>query len=668
MFKSDKELYEFSRFSLDVSERLLRRDGKRVSVTDKAFDTLCILVRRGGELVAKDELMNEVWADSIVEENNLDQKISMLRQALGERNGKEKFIETVRGRGYRFLPEVRRVEVGPSRIEETPTSDIQTLSIAADLSQAGEDNVVAVEKRQRGEEIAEMAREIEQHVGRGPIDPVERNKWVAVMVVAALVVVAIAIFALLRLSDSRSQAASSPIDSIAVLPFENAAQDADAEYLSDGITESLINSLSQLSDLTVMSSSSVFRYKGAKQDVQKVGNELNVRAVLTGSVKQIGDQIVINVSLDDVRDGHRIWGDQYARKFADVLNVQSNIARAVSTNLRLRLTGADERRLAKHYTENSTAYQLYLKGNYEWNKHTREDIEKGIEYYDQALEIDPNYALAYTGLSACYGVLGDDSLPAWETFPKAEAYAAKALSIDDTLAEAHGAMGAVRLYYDRNWDEAEKELKNALSLDPNNAVAGNLYADYLDAMSRQDEAKVERERVQSLDPLSPMFATNLGATLYYGRRYDEAIQQIEKSINLEPRYAESYLYLGQAYEQRQMYAQAIETLQKGMSQAENHPKLLASLGHAYARAGKRDEALKTLDQLRELSKHRYVSPYWFAVLYAGLGDKDESFAWLDKAYEGHAVFLIWIKVEPIFDPLRDDPRFHDLVRRLGFRV
>ncbi len=455
------------------------------------------------------------------------------------------------------------------------------------------------------------------------------------------------------------------IESIAVLPFVNAGQDPNAEYLSDGITESLINRLSQLSSLKVMSSSSVFRYKGKEQDAQKIGGELNVRAVLTGSIKQIGDQLVINAALDDVQDNHRIWGEQYVRKFADVLAVQNEIAQEVSSNLRVKLTGADQQQLAKRYTENVEAYQLYLKGQYEWKKFTQEDLQKSIEYNNQALEKDPNYALAYQGLSASYGVLGNNYLPPNEAFPKAKAYAAKALAIDDTLSEAHAAMGAVRLLYDWDWAETEKELKRALALNPNNADAHDLYANYLDAMGRLDESLSERKRAQELDPLSAAFNNDLGITFYYARQYDEAIAQIEKTIILEPRYVEAYLYLGQAYEQKQMYQQAIATFQKGMTQAERHPDLIAALGHAYALAGERDKALKSLAELREISKQRYVSPYHFAVVYAGLGDKDKAFAWLDKAFQDRSFFLIWLKVEPLFDSLHDDARFADLLRRIG---
>ncbi len=442
-------------------------------------------------------------------------------------------------------------------------------------------------------------------------------------------------------------------------------RNSNAEYLSDGISESLINRLSLLSNLKVMSSGSVFRYKGKEQDAQKIGNELNVRAVLTGSVKQIGDQLIINVRLDDAKDNHRIWGNQYVRKFADILAVQSAIEQEVSSSLRLKLTGADEQKLTKNYTANAEAYQLYLKGRYEWNKHTLEDLQKDIEYFNQAIELDPNYALAYYGLSASYGVLGNDYLPPNEAFPKSKAYAAKALAIDDTLSQAHTVMASVNLFYDWDWAEAEKHLQRARTLNPNDPTVSDIYSVYWDVMGQPDKALTESKRGQELDPLSLLMNTILGIDFYYTRQYDEAIAQCEKTVNLEPRYYNASLCLGQAYEQKKMYGQAIATFQKGMTQAERNPKLLASLGHAYALSGERDKANEALAELREISKHRYVSPYLFAVVYVGLGDKDQTFAWLDKAFQDRAFFLIWLKVEPLFDSLRDDSRFQDLLRRVG---
>jgi len=455
------------------------------------------------------------------------------------------------------------------------------------------------------------------------------------------------------------------IDSVAVLPFVNGSQEPDLEYLSDGIGESLINSLAQLPHLSVKAHSTVFRYKGKEVEPQQVAAALSVQAILNGRVVQRGGDLTLYLSLVDGRSGNQLWGEQYHRKLTDLVTLQNEIARDVSEKLRVRLSGADTQRLAKNSTENVEAYQLYLKGLYVWNKHTQADLQKSIEYFNQALEKDPNYALAYFGLAACYSVLGNNYLPPNEAQPKARDYAAKALAIDDTLAEAHTAMGFIKMSYD--WDRAgaEKESKRAQALDPNNGVAHQLYGDCLEVIGRFDEAKAERKRSLEIDPLSPAFNGVAGATFHFAGQYSEAIAQLEKAINLETHIYLSYQWLGQAYEQKRQYREAIETFQKGMTQAERHPQLIAALGHAYALAGERDKALKALAELREMAKRRYISPYLSAVVYVGLGDKEQAFTWLDKAYQDRSAPLLWLKVEPLFDPLRDDPRFQDLLRRIG---
>ncbi len=455
------------------------------------------------------------------------------------------------------------------------------------------------------------------------------------------------------------------IESIAVMPFVNQSGNTDIEYLSDGMTETLISSLSQLPNLNVKARSSVFRYKGKETDAQTIGKELNVQAILNGRVVERGNDLSLYVELIDVALDKVIWSQTYNRQMTNLVSLQSEIARDVSNNLKIKLSGADEQKLAKNYTESAEAYQLYLKGQYVWNKHTREDLQKAIEYFNQALEKDPNYALAYAGLTNSYNILGNSYLPPREAFPKAKIYAAKALAIDDTLSEAHTAMAAVNLFYDWDWAEAEKHLKRARTLNPNDAGVNDIYGAYWDAMGHPDKAVAESKRGQELDPLSLLMNTNLGIDFYYARQYDEAIAQLEKTVNLEPRYYNASLYLGQAYEQKKMYQKAIATFQKGMAQPERNPKLLASLGHAYAMAGEREKALKALDELREMSKHRYVSPYLFAVIYIGLGDKDQTFAWLEKAFQDRSFWLIWLNVEPKFDSLRDDGRFQDLLRRVG---
>ena len=445
---------------------------------------------------------------------------------------------------------------------------------------------------------------------------IKRHKLlVALMLVTLLSAVAAAVY--LSPFGRSGQA----IESLAVLPFVNVGANPETEYLSDGITDSLINGLSQLPKLKVMSRNSVFRYKGKETDAQQVGNALGVRAVLTGKVTQRGNDLAVSAELVDVRDNSHLWGERYNYKLSDLLAAQAELARDISETLRLRLSHEDQQRLTKRGTKNAEAYQLYLKGLYVWNKHTRADLQKGIEYFKQALEKDQNYALAYFGLAASYSVLGNNYVPPHEAFPTAKAYAAKALAIDDTLSEAHMAAGAVKLFYDWDRAEAEKEFKRAQTLDLNNAGAHQLYGDCLEIMGRFDEAKAERQRALELDPLSLKQNTIAGVTYYFAGQYDDAIAQLEMTIDLEPHYDAIYRWLGLAYEQKKMDRKAIETYQKGMTQAGRQPQLMAMLGHAYALAGERGKAQEALAELHEMSKRVYFSPYFFAIVYVRVWTK-----------------------------------------------
>lgn len=496
--------------------------------------------------------------------------------------------------------------------------------------------------------------------------PGTRRPWLPRATIGVLIVAALGVgYWSLSRGASTGAPGSARMASIAVLPFVNSSHDPNADYLSVGIAESLMNSLSQLPGLRVMSRNTTLRYGSGDQDPQKVGRELHVENVLTGDVRQVGDQIVINVSLDDALDSHHIWGEQYARKLADILTVQREIAQEVSASLRLQLTPVDQQRLARRSTDDVEAYQLYLKGRYESAKHTQADLEKSIDYFNQALEKDRNYALADAGLAASFSMLGNSYLAPKEAFPQAKLYAETALRIDDSLADAHVSMGAVRLLYEWNWSEAERELNLALARNPNDEAAHNLRGYYLKARGQLDEARVETNRALELDLLSPMIGTDVGVTSYYAHHYDDAIGQIEKTTRLEPQFFISYLWLGQAYEQQKLYAKAIATFQDGMVASQRHPQLLASLARTYALAGQPAKARAALDELLLMAKHAYVSPYLMAVVYDGLGDKDRTFVWLDKAYRDRSFFLIWLNVEPRFDNLRDDPRFADLVRRIG---
>ena len=467
---------------------------------------------------------------------------------------------------------------------------------------------------------------------------------------------------------SRRQRSRKAIDSLAVLPLTNASADPNTEYLSDGITESIINILSQLPKLRVVPRSTVFRYKGRVIDPQELGRELGVRAVLTGRVLQLGDTLVVKTELIDVANESHLWGEQYKRKFTDIFALQEEISEEISEKLRLRLTGQEKKRLTKRYTENTEAYQLYLKGRYYWNKRTQEWIRKGIECFQQAIDLDPNYALAYAGLADSYALLGSATvgLSPHEVYPKAKAAAMKALELDDSLAEAHTTLGFFRLLYDWDWAAAEQEFKRATELNPNYASAHDGYGFYFKVMGQLSEAIRECKRAQELDPLSLFINISLGWVYYFSRRYTEAIEYGKKILEMDPNFFGAYWLTGVAYQQEGMYSDAIASFQKAISLSGGGLNFVAYLGQVYAIMGQKAEAYKTLDELKKLSQQRYVSPFYIAVIYIGLGEKDQAFEWLNRACEERSSLLAFVKVEPMFDSLRSDPRFAQLQRRIGF--
>jgi eukaryotic-like serine/threonine-protein kinase len=483
----------------------------------------------------------------------------------------------------------------------------------------------------------------------------------ALIAVAVLVLLAAGSYLLIW----RQKVADKAIDSIAVLPFANLSTDANAEYLSEGITDALINSLSQLAPkLKVRPTTSVLPYKGRAIDAKAVGRELNVQAVVTGKVMERGDVLSVSAELADARDNSHIWGEQYNRRLSDILAVQEEISREISQNLRLRLSGEEQKRLTKRYTDNTEAYRLYLRGRYHWNKRTSESLKKAIEYFQRAIDLDGNYAAAHAGLADCYVLGGGVSLPPTAYMPRAKAEAEEALRIDNGLAEAHATLAFIKTHYDWDWLNAEKEFKQAIELNSNYPTAHHWYADYLGASGRQGEAIAETKRAQELDPASPILNSALGGVLLEAGQYDQAIAEFQKAIEIDPDFWLAHLSLGSAYLQTQMYKEALAEFQQAVDLSKGYPQALAMLGYGYAVSGKRDEAQKLLKQLIELSKHRYISSYNIGVIYIGLGDKDRAFEWLDRAYQERSGSLIYLKVRPMFDSLRRDPRFSDLLRRV----
>jgi serine/threonine protein kinase/tetratricopeptide (TPR) repeat protein len=456
------------------------------------------------------------------------------------------------------------------------------------------------------------------------------------------------------------------IPSLAVLPLANTNVDPDTEYLSDGITEGLINSLSQLPGLRVMARSTAFRYKGRDVDPQEVGRALKVRAVLTGQLFQRHNRLVIKLELVDVKDGSQLWGEQYNRELSDVLAVEQAIAREIAEKLRPRLAGEQRRRLSRPGTQNAEAYQCYLKGRHYWNKRSAEGLKKSIKLFEQAIDIDPTYALAHTGVADAYLNLGGwGHLPFREAYPRAKAAATQALAIDEDLAEAHVSLAMVQKEYDWDWEGAGREYRRALELNPNYAVASQWFGEYLAAVGRHQEAIAAFKGAIELDPLSLIIHATLGRHGYYfARQYDQAITQLQKTLDMDDGFWVAHLWLGWTYANIGRLPEAVTELQTAR-RLDNNLEIVAALGYTYGRAGRRLEVQQVLDELRQLSRTRYVSPMLGALITTGMGEHDEAFGWLEQSYADRAQMMSELKAEPAFDPLRTDPRFADLLRRVG---
>lgn len=585
MNKSEFQIYEFGDFRLDANDRVLLRGGRMVHLTEKVFNLLSLLVRRGGHLVTKEELMEQVWPDSVVEENNLTVSMSALRKALGEIQEGGQFIETVPKRGYRFVADVREVK-----------------------------NKTVDSGQEKGSEAG---------------------------------------------------VSGATITTLAVLPLLNLSDDPNLEYLSDGITESIINSLSKLPQLKVLARSTMFRFKRAELDPLEVGRQLGAHALLTGRVLQIKEELIVKLELLNIKEGSQIWGEQYKRKSADVFEVQEEISQEVSGKLKLRLTGEQQRQLTKRYTEDLEAYHLYLKGRYYWNKRTGEALKMAIEFFQQAIAKDPDYALAYTGLADTYAIIAFYSnIPPQPAFEEAKKATARALEIDDTLAEAHATRAFVKEYYEWDWAGAGEEYRKAIDLNPNYATARQWYGMYFMKLGQFERARGELKRALRFDPQSLIINADLGLPFLFKGQYAEAVEQYRKVLETDQDFIWARFFLGWTYERSGRFPEAIAEFQKAKL-IDDRPEVSAMIAQTYAVSGRRDEAVRILNSLEEQSKHHYISAYYLALIYAGLDDKERAFRWLEKAYSDHNEWLVWLKVDPRFDRLWADPRFAELLSRLG---
>jgi len=456
------------------------------------------------------------------------------------------------------------------------------------------------------------------------------------------------------------------IDSLAVLPFGNTGGDPEHEYLSDGITGSLINSLATLPKLRVMAQSTVSRYKVRDIDPQAVGRELGVRAVLTGRIMQSGGSLRIGTELVDVATGSQLWGAQYDRKPGDIFAVQDEISSEISGKLRLQLTRAEKKQLTKRHTESAEAYRLYLKGRHHWNRWTEEGFYRAIEYFQQAVENDPTYALAYAGLADCYVLLGWNSyLPPKAAFPRGKVAAKAALQFDPELAEAHTPLAALLWLHDWEWDKAQTEFKRSLELGPTYPTANHWYAEYTMTMGRHDEAMVRIRKSQDLDPLSLIINVSVGWSLYFARRYNDAIEQLRRTLDLDPNYPVTHWILGLLLRNTGRHEEAIAEGEKGVNFSGGSPLMRAALAHTLGTAGRTKDAVQILDELTKLAQQKYVAPYFFAGIHIGLGKNQRALEYLEKSYEEHSHWLIYLPLDPSMDALRDNPGFQSLMQRVG---
>ena len=633
-----KRIYRFADFTLDVSEHRLLRDSEEIYLQPRTFGTLLYLIERHGHLITKKELLDELWIDTFVTENALSRCIKEVREALGDDAHQPRYIKTIPRVGYKFIADVQ---------------EASNLSPTTELSRT--DRIGVREHFKEKVEIEEREAKVES-IGYELANFVARRVVTITIVGVALIGIVLLIYS----STEKHTQPSPQISSIAVLPFKPLVNGARDESLEMGIADTLITTLGKVSQLTVRPMSSVRKYTALDQDAVSAGREQQVDAVLEGSIQRLPDEIRVTVRLLRVTDGAQLWSDKFDQKSTRIFMIQDSISEQVARIVAVKLSGEEKELLTKHYTSDPEAYELYLKGRYFLNRSTDQDFRKSIEYFQQALEKDPNYALAYAGLADSYAQLGSFSLVQMkDSYERARTAAMNALEKDENLSEAHASLGYILMNYYWDWTEAEAQFKQAIDLNVNYAMAHNWYSQYLAFMGRSDEAITEAKRAQQIDPLSPW--NNSAFVSFLGRRYDSAIVESQKTLELDPNFAVAHMIIGLSHVEKKDYQQGISELQK----ARDNPDSQALLAYAYAVAGNRRDARKILEELKQLSKQKYVSSFPIAAVYAALGDRDESLKQLEKAYAERSWAMGMLKVNPVFDSLRSDSRFSELLRRMN---
>jgi TolB-like protein/DNA-binding winged helix-turn-helix (wHTH) protein/Tfp pilus assembly protein PilF len=627
----------FGIFELDLRAGELRKHGLRLRLQEQPFQVLAMLLEHPGELITREELQKKLWpADTFVDfDHGLNKAISKIREALSDSAESPRFVETVARRGYRFLAEVKAVDTGPIR--------------SPDLGAQPHPPANAQDRPGRADRLATI-----NHLLPSPT-------W------KALVLVALLLAASLTAWRVHSRNTPSPvIRSIAVLPLESLSSDASQDYFADGMTDELISDLGQISALRVISRTSVMGYKHTRKPLPQIARELNVDAVVEGTVLRSGDQVRITAQLIEASADRHLWSQSYEGELRDTLALQNQVASAIADQIRINVNPLEQAALKTVKVVNPQAYESYLKGRYFWNKRTADGLKVALAYFNQAIEEDPRYAQAYSGLADTYALLGDWQYAVMspkEALPRAKAAATKALQLDGALGEAHNSLAFCLDGFDWDFNLAGKEFQRAIELNPGYATAHHWYAWHLSLLGRYDEAIAEMKQAENLDPLSLIINADLAELLVLAHSDDESIRQSRKTIEMDPNFALAHNQLAQAYLQKHMNDEAIAELQKAAQLSGGSATVLANLARAYAASGKRSEAIKLLGDLKKRSNPIYSHGSEIAMVYAALGDKDQAMTWLEKGYQER--FNPGVLLRPGFDSLRSDPRFEDLVRRIG---
>jgi TolB-like protein/DNA-binding winged helix-turn-helix (wHTH) protein/Tfp pilus assembly protein PilF len=620
--------YQFEGFELDLKRYELSRNGRALKLEKIPMELLILLVSRNGDLVSRQEIVESLWGKDVFvdTEHSINTAVRKIRHALGDDPDNPRFVKTLVGKGYRFSATISSLP-DQTVVSETKGRETVTAPVAA--------------------------------AGSGA-----RKLWLWGAAAALLIGI---LFGgnVARLRDrllGKTHAAQ--ISSLAVIPLEDLSGDKSQEFFADGMTDELITDLAQNSNLRVISRTSVMRYKGTRKPLPEIAKELSVDAIVEGTMEKAGNRIRVRAQLIRASDDRHLWAESFERDLSDVLGLESEVASSIARQVQMKLLS--ERPPANRKII-PAAYEAYLKGRYAWNRKGEAALQEGIQYFQQAIALDPTYAEPYSGLADSYTTLGYLSyLPPREAFPQARAAAEKALSLDGSLPEPHASLAYIHFYFDWNWTAAEAEFRKAIALNPNYATAHDYYSYFLMGMQRPEEAKAEIERALQLDPLSLSINTDIGFQMYYTGRYDAAIEQLKKTLQMNPKFPLAHLWLGRSYQAKGMFEESMAEYQATDAALPNWVVTVAGIGNLQGLEKKVGDAHLTLARLDEIAKNKYVTPYGVALVYVGLGDKDEAFRWLDKAFDDRANWLVWLRFDPRWDSLRTDPRYAEMIRRMEF--